>query len=162
MAKYILTALAALPLLLSACSERSADGEDDSGSITIGTEDEDGKFSIEADGFSMDVDIPSITIDSEDFDLNNVTLYPGTKVTGMKIEDVDGEGGKVILDFVAPVSTDVLLRWFESKMAEEDFTVSKEGTTLSGATDDGDLFMLSLSEVSEDETKGKLEFSEEE
>lgn len=160
MAKHLLVALAALPLLLSACSERSSDGEGDSGSITIGTEDEDGTFSIEAEGFSMDVDIPSITIDSEDFDLNNVTLYPGTKVTGMKIEDVEGEGGKVILDFVSPVGADVLLSWFESKMAEEDFTVSKEGMVLSGATDDGDPFMLSLSEVSGAETKGKLEFSE--
>ncbi|MEO9467673.1 hypothetical protein [Parasphingorhabdus sp.] len=160
MAKQLFAAFAALPLLLSACSERSSDSESDSGSITIGTEDEEGKFSIKAEGFSLDVDIPSISIDSDDFDLNNVTLYPGTKVTGMKIEDVDGEGGKVILDFVAPAGTDVLLPWFETKMAKEDFTVSKDGTTLSGETDDGDPFMLSLSEVSEDETKGKLEFTE--
>ncbi|MEL6875688.1 MAG: hypothetical protein AAGM33_09440 [Pseudomonadota bacterium] len=166
MTKSFIAALAAAPLLLTACSASgSADGDtaednSDTGSITIGGEGDDSKFSIRAEGFSMDVDLPTVSIDSDDFDLNNVRLYPGSKVTGMKIEDVDGEGGQVILDFTAPAGTDELLPWFEEKMTEERFTVEKDGTTLSGTTDDGDPFELSLTETSADETSGQLKFSE--
>ena len=78
----------------------------------------------------------------------------------MKIEDVDGKGGQVILDFVAPAGADELLTWFEEKMTEEKFTVEKDGTTLSGTTDEGDPFELSLTETSADETSGQLKFSE--
>ncbi|SIN67013.1 hypothetical protein SAMN02745824_1681 [Parasphingorhabdus marina DSM 22363] len=166
MRKSCFVALAAAPLMLTACSASdSSDGDtvedsENSSSITIGGEGDDSKFSIRAEGFSMDVDMPSLSIDSEDFDLNNVNLYPGSKVTGMKIEDVDGKGGQVILDFVAPAGTDELLPWFEEKMTQEQFTVEKDGTTLSGTTDDGDPFELSLSETSADETTGQLKFSE--
>ncbi len=166
MTKSFIAALAAAPLLLTACSASvSADDDavesgDESSSITIGGDGDDSKFSIRTDGFSMDVDMPSLSIDSNDFDLNNVSLYPGSKVTGMKIKDKDGEGGQVILDFTAPAGTDELLPWFEEKMTEEKFTVEKDGTTLSGTTDDGDPFELRLTETSADETSGQLKFSE--
>ncbi|MEM8919361.1 MAG: hypothetical protein AAGE37_10930 [Pseudomonadota bacterium] len=166
MTKSFIAALAAAPLLLTACSasvsadDDAVESSDESSAITIGGDGDDSKFSIRADGFSMDVDMPSLSIDSKDFDLNNVNLYPGSKVTGIKIEDKDGEGGQVILDFTAPAGTDELLPWFEEKMTEEKFTVEKDGTTLSGTTDDGDPFELSLSEKSADETSGQLKFSE--
>ena len=53
---------------------------ENSSSITIGGEGDDSKFSIRAEGFSMDVDMPSLSIDSEDFDLNNVrTSIPAAR-----------------------------------------------------------------------------------
>ena len=167
MTKAYFAALAAFPLILSACTDRSDDG-DDGFEMTIGSDDEpdqikiggddDSKFSIKTDGFSMDVDLPSISIDSDDFDLNNVALFPGTKVTGMNVQDIDGEGGKVILDFVAPTNADDLVSWFEEKMTDENFVIEKDGNTLSGKTDEGDPFSLSLTEKSENETDGQLEF----
>lgn len=166
MTKSFFAVLAAAPLFLTACSDSGSADDDtaedtsESSSITIGGEGDDSKFSIRTDGFSMDVDMPSLSIDSKDFDLNNVSLYPGSKVTGMKIEDVDGKGGQVILDFVAPAGTDELVTWFEEKMTEEKFTVAKDGTKLSGTTDEGDPFELSLTQSSADETSGQLKFSE--
>jgi len=174
MTKTYLMALAAIPFALSACSaseseqgdgfELSIDVDGEGGSktekIKIGGEGEDSKFSIKTDGFSMDVDLPQISLDSDDFDMNNVALYPGTKVTGLNIEDTDGQGGKVVLSFDAPTDIDDLTSWFEKKMAEENFVVEKDGSALSGKTDEGDPFVLQLTEKAADQTSGKLQFSE--
>jgi len=166
MKKRYFAALAALPLLLSACSrddtveiDLSDDDTSESEKISIGGEG-DGKFSIKADGFSMDVDLPSITLDADDLDLNNVKLYPGTKVTNFKIEDVEGGGGKVVLDFVAPVDEQSLSSWFEEQMTAENYEFEKDGTSLSGTSEEGDPFFLTLSEKSAVETFGTLEFAE--
>ncbi|QJB69186.1 hypothetical protein [Parasphingorhabdus halotolerans] len=168
-------ALAALPLVLSACSRTDSEKGADDGvefsvdlggdgskadKIKIGGDGEDSKFSIKADGFSLDVDLPSITLDSDDFDLNNVALYPGTKVTGLDVEDKDGKGGKVTLSFVAPTDTKTLTSWFEEKMKAESFEVAKSSNGLSGKTGEGDPFDLTLDSKSSKETAGKLTFSE--
>ncbi|QTD56944.1 hypothetical protein [Parasphingorhabdus cellanae] len=179
MTKTYLAALAVIPLTLSACSvsdEGANEGQGDDGfemsidldgeagdkadSIKIGGSDEDTKFSIKTDGFSMDVDLPQISLDSDDIDLNNVALYPGTKVTALNVEDKDGQSGKFILRFDAPTGADNLTSWFEQKMAEKNFTVAKDGNTLSGKTDEGDPFLLELTAAGSDRTTGKLEFSE--
>ncbi len=173
MKKHIIAAVASLPLVLSACSksenedgsEISIDLSDGSGeegeAIKIGGDGEKSKFSIKTDGFSMDVDLPEITLDSDDFDLNNVGLYPGSKVTSFNIEDEKGEkGGKVIVGFTAPVGADSLSEWYETKMSDEKFEVTKDGHNLSGTTTDGDQFSLELEEASGEETNGTLQFSE--
>lgn len=163
--------VAAIPLVLSACSKSEDEGSsisidlsdesaEESEKIKIGGTGEDSKFSIKADGFSMDVNLPEIKLDSDDFDLNKVPLYPGSKITNFDIEDQKGEGGKVTISFVSPTDADTLSEWFETKMTDEQFEVTKDGNNLSGKTDDEDPFSLELSEVSADETNGKLEFSE--
>ena len=161
--------LAVLPFALSACSKGedksgvsidfSDDSKPDAEKIKIGGE-EDSKFSIKADGFSMDVDLPSITLDSDDFDMNNVDLYPGSQITSFDIEDAKGEGGKVQIGFKAPASTDKLADWYAGQLSGKDFEVARDGTKLSGKTDKGDPFSLTLTEISAKQSKGVLEFSE--
>ncbi|MEO9600331.1 hypothetical protein [Parasphingorhabdus sp.] len=171
--KYLIL-LAALPLSLSACSkvdDGSADGSgisidlsDDSKSddkkIKIGGGEEDSKFSIKADGFSMEIDLPSITLDSDDFDMNNIDFYPGSRVTSFDIQDADDQGGTVQISFQAPAGADKLADWYEGQLTDNDFEVARSGTNFSGKTDDGDPFSLTLAEMSVAETKGVLEFSE--
>jgi len=166
--KYMIL-LAALPFALSACSKGedksgmsidfSDDSKPDAEKIKIGGE-EDSKFSIKADGFSMDVDLPSITLDSDDFDMNNVDLYPGSQITSFDIEDAKGEGGKVQISFKAPAGTDKLADWYAGQLSGKDFEVVRDGTTLSGKTDEGDPFSLTLTEITATQSKGVLEFSE--
>jgi hypothetical protein len=110
----------------------------------------------------MEVDLPSITLDSDDFDMNDVDLYPGSKVTSFDIEDADGKGGKVRIGFKSPASVETLAAWYETHLTDDDFDVARKGTNLSGKTDDGEPFSLALSAVSAEETKGVLEFSERE
>jgi hypothetical protein len=170
--KYLIL-LAALPLALSACSKSeedsvdgsgvsidfSDDGKPDAEKIKIGGGD-DSKFSIKADGFSMEVDLPSITLDSDDFDMNNVDLYPGSQVTSFDIEDADGKSGKVQISFRAPASAEKLADWYEGLLSGKDFKVARDGTNLSGKTDGGDPFSLALTKISAKQSKGVLEFSE--
>ena len=172
-AKYWIL-LSALPLALTACSKveddsangsgMSIDFSDDSKSdaekIKIGGAGEDSKFSIKADGFSMEVDLPKITLDSDDFDMNNVDLYPGSQITSFDIEDAKGEGGKVQIRFKAPASADKLADWYAKQMSGKDFEVVRDGTKLSGKTDEGDPFSLMVSEISTQQSRGVLEFSE--
>jgi len=167
--KYLVL-LAALPLALSACSKSedgsavSIDFSDDDKSeaekIKIGGDGEDSKFSIKADGFSMEVDLPDITLDSDDFDMNDVDLYPGSQVTGFDIEDKDGQGGEVRISFKSPAGVEKLADWYESRLTGNDFKVVRDGTSLSGETAEGDPFSLDLAELSGTETKGILLFSE--
>ncbi|ASK88156.1 hypothetical protein [Sphingorhabdus sp. SMR4y] len=167
--KYLIL-LAALPLGLSACSkvddessvsiDFSDEDKSDSEKIKIGGDGDNSKFSIKAEGFSMEVDLPSITLDSDDFDMNDVDLYPGSHVTSFNIEDKDGQGGKVQIGFKAPVGANALADWYEKQLTGNDFKVVRDGTSLSGRNDEGDPFSLALTEVSGEESKGILEFSE--
>lgn len=171
--KYLIL-LAALPLALSACSKVEGDSADESSvsidfsdeskpegeKIKIGGDGEDSKFSIKADGFSMEVDLPSITLDSDDFDMNDVDLYPGSHVTSFAVQDKDGQGGKVKISFKAPAGLEKLTEWYQTRLTANDFQVVRSGTNLSGKTEEGDPFSLALTEISADETKGVLEFSE--
>lgn len=171
--KYLI-ALSAVPLILSACSvseneqddgfEMSIDADGEGGSSTdtvnIGGKGEGSKFSIKAEGFAMDIDLPPISLDTDDVDLNNLSLYPGTKVTGLNVEDKEGEGGKVTLSFDAPSNSKDLVSWFENKMTDENFTFETDGSMISGKTNEGDPFVLELIEKSADETSGRLQFSD--
>ena len=167
--KYLIL-LAALPLALSACSKSedgsavSIDFSDDDKSeaekVKIGGDGEDSKFSIKADGFSMEVDLPDITLDSDDFDMNDVDLYAGSQVTGFDIEDKDGQGGEVRISFKSPAGVEKLADWYETRLTGNDFKVVRDGTSLSGETAEGDPFSLDLTELSGTETKGILLFSE--
>ncbi|WP_373489659.1 hypothetical protein [Parasphingorhabdus sp.] len=174
MASKYLILVAALPLALSACSkdeEGSSNGsgisidisdesKPDAEKIRIGGDGEDSKFSIKADGFSMEVDLPSITLDSDNFDMNNIDLYPGSQVTGFDIEDEKGAGGKVQISFKAPAGTDRLADWYQGQLSGKNFEVVRNGTSLSGKTDEGDPFSLALTEISADQSRGVLVFTE--
>ena len=174
MPKNYLTLLAALPLALGACSKTDDGSGDGSGlsidfsddskpedeKIKIGGDGKDSKFSIKADGFSMEVDLPSITLDSEDFDMNDVDLYPGSRVTSFDIQDKDGQGGKVKISFKAPTDAEKLADWYETQLNANDYQVARKGTNFSGQTSEGDPFSLTLAGISAEETKGVLEFSE--
>ncbi|WP_321324807.1 hypothetical protein [uncultured Parasphingorhabdus sp.] len=171
--KYLIL-VAALPLGLTACSkveDESSDGssvsidfsdenKSDSEKINIGGDGEDSKLSIKAEGFSMEIDLPSITLDSDNFDMNDVDLYPGSSITSFDIEDKDEQGGKVRIGFKSPIGADELADWYEKQLTGNDFKVAREGTSLSGQTDEGDPFALALTGLSGKETKGVLEFSE--
>ena len=155
--KYLIL-FAALPLALSACSKAQDDAGDGSG-VSIDFSD-DSKFSIKADGFSMDIDLPSITLDSDDFDMNNVDLYPGSQITSFDIEDAKGQGGKVQISFKSPVDADKLADWYADQLTGKGFDVVRDGSSLSGKTDEGDPFALAVTEISAEQSKGVLEFSE--
>lgn len=140
-------------LLLAACGSNDADkaegtqislngGEGGNGfSADMG---KDGRVSIDAPGFKMDVKLPKVQLDAGDFALNGVSLPTGSKITSMKIDgngDVD-EKGAVRVAFTSPVGTAGVRDWFQGKLAAKGFKLTAQGDALTGTTDEGKPFTL--------------------
>jgi hypothetical protein len=157
----------ALALPLAGCG-----GGKDGTTIAINASDADGNFiggvdgngemSIKAPGFSGKISLPKIKLDADNFDMNGVHLYPGSKITTMNI-DANGKGksdgdddGSVKVSFDSPAKPDTVRAWFEDKLNHAGFTVHADGTGLSGMTDEHKPFTLDLTPDGSDHSKGTI------
>jgi len=141
------------PLALAACgtdgnSTITLNGED--GNVSIVT-DADGRTTVNAPGISGSVTLPKISIDSADFQVSGVKLYPGSTV-----RDFNLDKGRVAMSFDSPASLDKVQAWFRDNMAARKFKVSPQGNGFAGTTDEGDPVTLELTPDGTDKTKGKL------
>ena len=150
------------PLALAACgtdgnSTITLNGED--GNVSIVT-DADGRTTVSAPGVSGSVTLPRINVDSADFQVSGVKLYPGSTVRDFNLDATDSGGGKgkgrVSLAFDAPASLDKVQAWFRDNMAARKFKVSPQGSGFAGTTDEGDPVTLELTPEGADKTKGKM------
>ena len=153
MSRIAFLAAASALVLLSAC-DKGAKGTD----ITISGTDSEGKpatakmdgatgrVTIDVPGVKVDVPLPRIELDSGNFDVGGVKLYPGSTVSGLNVlTDKKGDGSDgVKITFDAPADPATVSAWFAEKMRKQDFSVTADGTSLSGKTDDGDPFSLKL------------------
>ena len=153
MSRIAFLAAASALVLLSAC-DKGAKGTD----ITISGTDSEGKpatakmdgatgrVTIDVPGVKVDVPLPRIELDSGNFDVGGVKLYPGSTVSGLNVlTDKKGDGGDgVKITFDAPADPATVSAWFAEKMRKQEFSVTADGTSLSGKTDDGDPFSLKL------------------
>lgn len=102
----------------------------------------DGKVSIDAPGFKMNVDLPKVQLDASDFKMNGVSLPEGSKITSMNIAgDGDRDGGLRVA-FTSPVGTAQVREWFQGRLAAEGFKLTASGDDLTGTTDEGKAFRL--------------------
>lgn len=142
--------LALLPaLLLASC------GDDKGTSISISGKDENGKpatasmngdtgrVKVDVPGFAADIKLPKIQLDAANFDMNGVKLYPGSTITNMNIDSAKG-GDAVAISFDSPADPAKVKAWFAEKMQAARFTVADAPAGLSGRTDDGDAYSLTL------------------
>jgi hypothetical protein len=140
-------------LLLAGCGSKEASKEDgtqisinggESGNSFSANMGKDGKVSIDAPGFKMDVNLPKVQFDAGDFDINGVSLPTGSKITSMNIAgngDVDKKGA-VRVAFTSPVGTAAVREWFQGKLATKGFKLTASGDNLAGTTDEGKAFSL--------------------
>ncbi|MEM1132903.1 MAG: hypothetical protein AAGH53_08205 [Pseudomonadota bacterium] len=151
----------ATAMTITGCKQLDSDGSAEatqSESQDAEAEDENVNFSIEADGFSMDLDLPIDAISTEDANGRAEGLYPGSKVTGIAIEsDSDGDGSQsqVAIKFTAPAGKEEVADWFLTQIPEDGGTAERKGAGVSGTTDDGQAYTLTLDE-SGAKTKGVL------
>lgn len=154
MALRLLPALAAL-ILLPGCEARigqDGDGEKTAADGNVAGEAEEGRFSIEAPGFAMKIDIPESIAESADVDSDSGILYPGSKLSGMHIEASDDKAGSsgVELRFTSPDTPDRIAAWYRDPARAADFTIAsaaREGDAIlirGTEKDDGDPFALRL------------------
>ncbi|WOE74509.1 hypothetical protein [Alterisphingorhabdus coralli] len=148
-------------LALAGCKQVDTDAEATDTTTEVqdsDSEEENVSFSIKAEGFSMEIDLPLDEVDSEDAKGHAEGLYPGSKVKGIAIESKQtDEGGETVvaIDFEAPASRDEVADWFVSKISKEGGSASRDGDTISGKMDDGQDYTLTLTEDG-DKTKGIL------
>ena len=158
-------------LALSACGSKADDGTDGTtisfdgksekgGAVTAGADGKTGKVSINAPGFKGEIELPKIHLDADDFEMNGVKLYPGSKITALNVAGGDGNGDDddtVRVSFDAPAAPDVVKAWFADKLVKEgDFKLKLAANGLSGTTDEGKPFTMTLTPATDGHASGAI------
>lgn len=153
-----------VPLLLSVAlagchgnANIDFDGNDTDGNSVIST-DANGRIQIKAPGIQGSITLPKMPLDAKNFDIDGVTLYPGSTLKNLKVNDKGGDkDGEVIVEFESPAAPTVVRDWFRDNMTKQGFKVTTKDDNLIGTTDDGQPFALQLSAVGDGRTKGLMQ-----
>jgi hypothetical protein len=170
-----LAAALLLAVTLSAC-DGSKDGTtisfnstDSDGNVVASMDGNSGAVAINTPGFSGKIKLPKLHLDSKDFDMNGVHLYPGSTISAMNIDaheggkagdDDDGDDeGTVRVSFISPASARTVRDWFRQQLSAAGFTVSTSGDGLVGTTNEKKPFKLDLAPDGSDKSKGTITVS---
>jgi hypothetical protein len=149
-----------LPIALAAChgsANINFDGNDSDGNSVIST-DSNGRIQIKAPGVQGSITLPKMPLDAKNFDIDGVTLYPGSTLKNLKVNDSQGDkDGQVIVEFESPAAPTVVRDWFRDNMTKQGFKVTTKDDNLIGTTDDGQPFALQLSAQGDARTKGLMQ-----
>ena len=92
------------------------------------------------------------------FDIDGVGLYPGAKVTSMKVDALSDPGKSgVRIDYTAPAAIDTVRGWYAKAFAEKHVAITPNGAGLSGNTADGDAVVMTFAPAGAATTKGVIE-----
>lgn len=129
---------------------------DSDGNVAARADGASGKVSVDLPGFSGELKLPKIHLDAEDFDLNGVHLYPGSRIANMAVDAKGGNDGVVTVDFDSPADPATVRDWFKGKLAAAGFTLTAKGDGLVGTTDEGKPFRLDLAPAAGGHATGKI------
>ena len=166
-------ALLVLPLLaLAACDghhDKSTEQgtsvnikakDDQGGNVDIKVDGKTGDVAVDVPGFEGKVSLPKISLDSSDFEIGGVTLYPGSKIQGLNVQadktSTAGERGQVIVSFTAPADAATVAAYFREAFAKKNIQLTGSDTSLSGVSKDDGAFTISLTPGQAGQTSGKL------
>ncbi|WP_333573400.1 hypothetical protein [Sphingomonas sp.] len=149
-----------LPIALAAChgnANINFDGNDTDGNSVIST-DANGRIQIKAPGIQGSITLPKMPLDAKNFDIDGVTLYPGSTLRNLKVNDGNSDrDGQVIVEFESPAAPTVVRDWFRDNMTKQGFKVTTKDDNLIGTTDDGQPFALQLRPGGDARTKGLMQ-----
>jgi hypothetical protein len=148
-----------LMMLLAACgseekkstegTEVSINAGDEHGGVQIKTGKDGGNIKIGGDGAAIDIDMPDF-VDlniEDDFDIDGVKLYPGSKVTKVDVDANDRNGADkatVKLGFTSPAAPTKAADWMAGEFAKKGVKVTRSGDTLAGKDKDGADFRINF------------------
>ena len=154
---------------LSACGDSkdgtsiSINSTDSDGNVVASMDGNSGAVSINTPGFSGKLNLPKLHLDSQDFEMNGVHLYPGSTISGMNVEAHNGgkagdddDNGSVRVNFASPAAPATVRDWFKDQLNAHGFTVTADGNGLTGTTDEKKPFKLDLTADGTDKSKGTL------
>lgn len=116
-----------------------------------------GRVKIDAPGFKLDVDVPKGIVDAGDFQIDGVKLYPGSKVHGMDVNAGDHESDtRVRIGFASPADPATVRGWMVRQFAAKGHALSGDGMTLTGRSEDGKPFTVTLTQGDAGRTNGEI------
>lgn len=128
--------------------------------VTINGDTETGKFELKLPGgIEAKVNLPEGLGEHGKFDIDGVGLYPGAKVRSVNVNASDARETKtavVKIGFAAAADAAVVADWYQQQFDAKHKPVTRRGETLSGTTDDGDAFTLTLEAAGTGASKGLL------
>jgi hypothetical protein len=126
----------AAALVLSACSVHTHDNDGNTdASITIGNTGvgngggNSQSVSINVPGFSAKVNVPDLALGTDTTKIDDLKIFPGTKVNGVKItgQASDGSGGdskgNVEMGFTAPADPAKIVDWYRGQAQQQGWTI---------------------------------------
>lgn len=159
-----------LALAATAC-DRAADTQAPGTSISVNaTSETDEKLQLRADGktgqvsvnvpgLDAQVRLPKVVLDNSNFDLDGVTLYPGSTVSAVNVDAKDKDGAheaNVRLAFTAPADPARVRDWFAKALGEKAATVRTEAGALIGQMQDGTAYRMEFAAGDKGATKGTI------
>ncbi len=168
-------ALLAAPLALSACNGHDdgkaskisvsidSDGSTTAaskGGVTIDSDTDKGKFQLSLPGgIDANISVPGGMTSGAHFDIDGVGLYPGAKVSTVNVNAShkgDGKSAVVKIGFAAAADPAAVADWYQTKFADKKVTVTRDGETLTGKTEDRNDFTLAMTPGAKSGTAGLL------
>ena len=163
---------------LSACGASADDGttgtdisvnmtSDEGGVVKASADGKTGEVVLDAPGFKANIAMPKINMGADNFNMNGVSLYPGSKVISMNIDNVmrvagtkGPDGATVRIAFDSPAKPEVVKAWFLDKLvktAKYKLTATLNGMT--GKDEKGNPFTLDLRPGSPGHSIGNMAIS---
>ncbi len=108
-----------------------------------------GRIKIGGEGVGIDIKVPDfVDFDvAEDFDIDGVALYPGSKVTKVNVDANDKKGAEkaaVTLVFTSPAAPKKAADWMAGEFAKKSIKIARTGDNLTGTDKDGDDFTIAF------------------
>lgn len=141
----VLSILAAAAL--AGCSDSDGNGSTSisfTGNTASAAIDGGGTVKIDTPVFKGDIKVPKLAVDSSDFDINGVHLYPGSTITSMDVNAGDKDDSRVRIAFKSPAPAATVRAWLKERFDKAGFKLAPDGDGLTGKTDKGEDFRLTL------------------
>lgn len=123
---------------------------------SVSMDGETGQVKVDVPGFEGAFKLPKVQLTADNFDLNGVKLYPGSKISGFRVDARGKDDGQVHVAFDSPATAETVRDWFEQRLPRAGYTVRPEGDGLAGSTDENQPFELKLDDAPEGKAKGTI------
>jgi len=113
-----------------------------------------GEVKLALPGFTGAFKLPKVSLEADNFELNGVHLYPGSKIRNVDVGN--GRDKAFVMTFDSPADPQTVRDWFRDKMTDADFTLTDRGEGLVGTTAENKRFRLDLRDAGGDRSTGTI------
>jgi hypothetical protein len=152
----LIAAVTGASLMVAACDEGPSNATANSSEPILTITDsgnESGNVSLNLPGLSAKIRMPTEMMTGGKFDIDGVSLFPGSKMTNMKIGSADEDFS---MTFDAPAEPGKISSWFQERFAEKSIAVTKTTNGLTGETTDGNRFTITLAPAAAGHSAGTI------